>query len=100
MAHHLSVVGRTGLHVGIIMDGNRRWAERRRWPRVAGHPAGAATVRRIVEAAPGLGIRTLTLYAFSADNWRRPREEVRRLMALLRRYLSDEVKRCVENGVQ
>jgi len=82
------------------MDGNGRWAERRHWPRVAGHPAGAATVRRIVEAAPGLGIQTLTLYAFSADNWRRPREEVRRLMTLLRRYLRDEVKRCIENGVR
>lgn len=100
MANHLSVVGRAGLHVGIIMDGNGRWAERRRWPRVAGHPAGAAAVRRVVEAAPGLGIGALTLYAFSADNWRRPREEVRRLMALLREYLRDEVARCVQNGVR
>jgi undecaprenyl diphosphate synthase len=100
MANHLSVVRAAGLHVGIIMDGNGRWAERRRWPRVAGHPAGAATVRRVVEAAPGLGISTLTLYAFSADNWRRPREEIRRLMALLREYLRDEVARCVQNGVR
>jgi len=87
-------------HVGIIMDGNGRWAEQRRWPRVAGHPAGAASVRRVVEASPGLGIGTLTLYAFSADNWRRPRDEVRRLMALLREYLRDEVARCVQNGVR
>ena len=100
MATHLAVVGRSGLHVGIIMDGNGRWAERRHWPRVAGHPAGAAAVRRIVEAAPGLGVGTLTLYAFSADNWRRPRDEVRRLMALLREYLRDEVARCVQNGVR
>src|SRR5437867_3583449 len=100
MSNHLSVVRRAGLHVGIIMDGNGRWAERRRWPRVAGHPAGAASVRRIVEAAPGLGIGTLTLYAFSADNWRRPREEVRGLMALLRHYLREEVARCVANGVR
>ena len=82
------------------MDGNGRWAERRRWPRVAGHPAGAASVRRVVEAAPALGIGTLTLYAFSADNWRRPRDEVRRLMALLRKYLRQEIERCVRNGVR
>lgn len=100
MAHHLSVVERAGLHVGIIMDGNGRWAEKRRWPRVAGHPVGAATVQRVVEAAPALGVGTLTLYAFSADNWRRPREEVQRLMALVRQYLRDEVSRCVENGVR
>ena len=100
MSTHLSVVRPAGLHVGIIMDGNGRWAERRRWPRIAGHPAGAASVRRIVEAAPSLGIGTLTLYAFSADNWRRPRQEVRRLMTLLRSYLRDEVERCVRNGVR
>ena len=82
------------------MDGNGRWATRRHWPRVAGHRAGAASVRRVVEAAPALGIGTLTLYAFSADNWRRPRDEVRRLMALLRDYLRDEVARCVANGVR
>src|SRR5262249_48778091 len=96
----LSVVRPSGLHVGIIMDGNGRWASRRHWPRVAGHRAGAASVRRVVEAAPALGIGTLTLYAFSADNWRRPPDEVRRLMALLRDYLRDEVARCVTNGVR
>ncbi len=100
MSSHLAVVRRERLHVGVIMDGNGRWAERRRWPRVAGHPAGAQSVRRIVEAAPGLGIGTLTLYAFSADNWRRPRQEVRRLMSLLRQYLRDEIARCVQNGVR
>jgi undecaprenyl diphosphate synthase len=97
---NLSVVRGTGLHVGIIMDGNGRWAQRRRWPRVAGHPAGAAAVRRVVEASPCLGIGTLTLSAFSSDNWRRPRDEVRRLMVLLREYLHDEVARCVQNGVR
>jgi undecaprenyl diphosphate synthase len=97
---NLSVVRGTGLHVGIIMDGNGRWAERRRWPRVAGHPVGAAAVRRIVEASPDLGVSALTLYAFSSDNWRRPSDEVRRLMVLLREYLRDEVARCVENGVR
>ena len=59
------------LHVGIIMDGNGRWANARGWPRIAGHRAGVEAVRRIVEAAPALGIDRLTLYAFSADNWRR-----------------------------
>ncbi len=66
----------SSLHVGIIMDGNGRWAERAGRPRAAGHRIGARTVRRIVEAAPGLGIGVLTLYAFSADNWRRPATEV------------------------
>jgi undecaprenyl diphosphate synthase len=61
-----------GLHVAMIMDGNGRWATRRGLPRVAGHRAGVAAVRRVVEHAPDLGIGTLTLYAFSSDNWRRP----------------------------
>lgn len=87
-------------HVGIVMDGNGRWAERRGLPRVAGHQAGATVVRRIVEAAPGLGIGTLTLYAFSADNWKRPLPEVAALMQLFRRYLRDEVERCAANGVR
>lgn len=87
-------------HVGIVMDGNGRWAERRGLPRVAGHQAGAAVVRRIVEAAPGLGIGTLTLYAFSSDNWKRPLPEVAALMQLFRRYLRDEAARCVANGVR
>ncbi|HXP11768.1 MAG TPA: undecaprenyl diphosphate synthase family protein, partial [Acidobacteriaceae bacterium] len=62
----------TGLHVAIIMDGNGRWAARRSLPRVAGHRAGVAAVKRIVEHAPHVGIRCLTVYAFSSDNWRRP----------------------------
>ena len=60
------------LHVGIIMDGNGRWATRRRLPRLRGHEAGVKAVRRVVEAAPKQGVGTLTLYAFSSDNWRRP----------------------------
>ena len=72
--------GRDGLHVAIIMDGNGRWARKRGRPRRAGHVAGAAAVRRTVESAPELGITTLTLYAFSSDNWRRPRGEVDHLM--------------------
>jgi undecaprenyl diphosphate synthase len=88
------------LHVAIIMDGNGRWAEARGLPRLAGHQAGAAAVRRTVEAAPGLGIGTLTLYAFSADNWRRPLDEVRGLMDLFLRYLRAEVRRLREHGVR
>ena len=89
-----------GLHAAIIMDGNGRWAVARGKSRTAGHLAGADAVRRTVEAAPGLGIDILTLYAFSSDNWRRPPEEVGALMRLLRRYLMAETGRCVENGVR
>jgi undecaprenyl diphosphate synthase len=91
---------RAGLHVGIIMDGNGRWAERRGLPRPAGHRAGLETARRIVEAAPGMGVEALTLYAFSADNWRRPETEVRALMTLLREYLAREAARCAAQGVR
>ncbi len=87
-------------HVAMIMDGNGRWAAARGLPRVAGHRAGARTVRRIVEAAPSLGIKTLTLYAFSEDNWSRPEREVSALMKLLGRYLMSETDRCVANGVR
>jgi undecaprenyl diphosphate synthase len=87
-------------HVAMIMDGNGRWAAARGLPRVAGHRAGARTVRRIVEAAPGLGITTLTLYAFSEDNWSRPEREVSALMKLLGRYLMMETDRCVANSVR
>ena len=90
----------SGLHAAIIMDGNGRWAVARGKSRTAGHLAGADAVRRTVEAAPGLGIDILTLYAFSSDNWRRPPEEVGALMRLLRRYLMAETGRCVENGVR
>jgi undecaprenyl diphosphate synthase len=89
-----------GIHVAIIMDGNGRWATARGQLRTAGHIAGAKTVRKIVEAAPDCGIGTLTLYAFSADNWRRPSREVSLLMRLFRRYLISEVARCVTNGVR
>jgi undecaprenyl diphosphate synthase len=87
-------------HVAIIMDGNGRWAQRRRRPRRVGHVAGAAAVRRTVEAAPGLGITTLTLYAFSADNWRRPQAEVDHLMRLFQRHLRSECASCVDTGVR
>jgi undecaprenyl diphosphate synthase len=90
----------SGLHAAIIMDGNGRWAVARGKSRTAGHLAGSDAVRRTVEAAPGLGIDVLTLYAFSSDNWRRPPDEVGALMRLLRRYLMAETGRCVENGVR
>jgi undecaprenyl diphosphate synthase len=89
-----------GLHVACIMDGNGRWAARRGLPRAAGHAAGAEAVRRVVEAAPGLGVGTLTLYAFSADNWKRPAAEVRALFALFGRYLRSEVARLKGAGVR
>jgi undecaprenyl diphosphate synthase len=89
-----------GPHVGIIMDGNGRWATRQGRPRSEGHRAGAQAVRRAVEAAPGLGIGTMTLYAFSADNWNRPALEVRALMRLFREYLRVETPRCVRQGVR
>jgi len=89
-----------GLHAAIIMDGNGRWARSRGLPRIAGHRAGADAVRRVIEAAPDLGISILTLYAFSADNWRRPEREVGALMKLLARYLMQERDRCIANGVR
>jgi len=89
-----------GIHAAIIMDGNGRWANRRGLPRAAGHRAGASAVRRVIESAPGLGISTLTLYAFSEDNWSRPAREVSALMKLLGRYLTQEVDRCIANGVR
>ncbi|HEX8696415.1 MAG TPA: di-trans,poly-cis-decaprenylcistransferase [Longimicrobium sp.] len=92
--------GFAGLHLAVIMDGNGRWAVARGLPRVAGHREGAKAVRRVVEAAPGLGVGTLTLYAFSSDNWARPPREVGALMRLFRSYLASETQRLVENGVR
>ena len=88
------------LHVGIIMDGNGRWATRRRLSRLRGHEAGVEAIRRVVEAAPKQGVGTLTLYAFSSDNWRRPKAEVSALMSLLRFYLASEVESLVKNDVR
>ena len=90
----------TKLHVGIIMDGNGRWATRRGMSRLRGLEAGVEAIRRFVEAAPEQGVGTLTLYAFSSDNWRRPKAEVAGLMALLRFYLANEVESLVKNGVR
>ncbi len=88
------------MHVAIIMDGNGRWAMRRGLPRSAGHAEGAKIVRRIVEAAACAQITTLTLYAFSCDNWGRPPGEVAALLRLLRRYLLAETRYCAENLVR
>jgi len=88
------------LHAALIMDGNGRWAERRCLPRVAGHRKGTDAVRRVVEHAPKLGITTLTLYAFSSDNWTRPRAEVQTLMELFRHTLGSETQRCLEERVR
>lgn len=89
-----------GMHVAIIMDGNGRWAARRGLPRVAGHRAGVAAVRRVVERAPLLGIGRLTLYAFSSDNWKRPAFEVRSVLALIAAYLRWERETLREAGAR
>ena len=82
------------------MDGNGRWATRRGLSRLRGHEAGVKAIRRVVQAAPGQGVGTLTLYAFSSDNWRRPPAEVAALMGLLRYYLANEVDRLMREGVR
>ncbi len=87
-------------HVAIIMDGNGRWAKSRHLPRLAGHKAGVDAVRRVVRAAPQIGITTLTLYAFSSENWRRPAEEVSDLMSLLRHHLLAELDELKTNGAR
>ncbi len=87
-------------HVAIIMDGNGRWAARRSLPRVVGHRAGADVVRRTVETAARLGLECLTLYAFSTENWKRPRFEIRALMDLLMEYLRKELRSLKENNIQ
>lgn len=89
-----------GLHVGIIMDGNGRWAHARGHRRTVGHRIGARAVRRVVEAAPDLGIGSLTLYAFSSDNWKRPPDEVRTLMRLFRSHLLRERAELADQGVR
>lgn len=86
-------------HLAIIMDGNGRWAKSRRLPRIAGHREGVEAVRRVVEAAPGLGLQVLTLYAFSSENWKRPADEVTDLMGLLRHYVSHEIDNLHRNNV-
>tara|TARA_B100001248_G_scaffold83822_1_gene61106 strand:- start:2033 stop:2761 length:729 start_codon:yes stop_codon:yes gene_type:complete len=86
-------------HVAIIMDGNGRWAEARGKPRLYGHQAGAKRVREIVEACPQLGVRYLTVFAFSTENWKRTQTEVAGLMKLFKRYILSEAKKLAEAGV-
>jgi len=87
-------------HVAIIMDGNGRWATNRGWPRLVGHRKGAERVKQIVAAAPGLGIKWLTIYAFSTENWKRSTEEVLGLMAIFARYIQREADRMAREGVR
>ncbi|MGH9786627.1 MAG: isoprenyl transferase [Terriglobia bacterium] len=87
-------------HIAIIMDGNGRWARRRRLPRIAGHRAGAQAVRDAVESCSRLGVRALTLYAFSTENWKRPRSEINTLMDLLREYLRRELAEIHRNNIR
>ncbi len=86
-------------HVAIILDGNGRWAKKRLLPRKAGHVAGSKTVEQICEDAWDLGIKYLTVYAFSTENWKRPQDEVDALMKLLRQYLKDCIKRSMKNNM-
>jgi undecaprenyl diphosphate synthase len=87
-------------HVAVIMDGNGRWAQRRDLPRTAGHQAGMASVRRLVESGLEVGIDTLTIFAFSQENWQRPPEEIDALMALLQEYVATQSDELKEQGVR
>lgn len=87
-------------HIAVIMDGNGRWARKRHLPRIAGHRAGIGAVRQVVESCARLGIPCLTLYAFSVENWKRPRTEVKLLMGLLREYLKKELQELNENNIR
>ncbi|MCC6232649.1 MAG: isoprenyl transferase [Verrucomicrobiales bacterium] len=101
-AAHLSPEARANLpkHIAIIMDGNGRWAKKRGLPRVEGHRQGAESVRAIVRAAGELGVRYLTLYAFSVENWNRPKDEVDTLMKYLARFLKNEIGELNRNNVR
>jgi len=101
-AAHLSPAARAALprHVAVIMDGNGRWARQRRLPRIEGHRAGAESARVIIRTAGELGIKYLTLYAFSAENWNRPKDEVDALMKYLVHYLKTETPELDQNNVQ
>ena len=92
--------GNVPAHVAIIMDGNGRWAKQRGFPRIAGHRAGAKAIKKVVRTAPEIGVKYLTLYTFSAENWRRPKEEVNNLMKLFEERLSEEIDELDESGVR
>jgi undecaprenyl diphosphate synthase len=98
----LKQIDRTRLprHIAVIMDGNGRWAGERRLPRVAGHRAGIEAVREVIEVSARLGLEVLTLYAFSIENWKRPKSEVRTLMGLLREYIQRELNRIADANIR
>ena len=96
----MSEMDRIPRHIGIIMDGNGRWAQARDQPRVQGHREGARSVRAVVRASRKLGIKALTLYAFSEQNWSRPAEEVAALMELLHEYVLEEHDEIMDNGIR
>ena len=87
-------------HIAIIMDGNGRWAKARGFPRAAGHREGVERIRNIIDAANGLGIKVLTLFSFSSENWSRPKKEVALLMRYLKNFLSSEVKKLDKNNIR
>ncbi|MBV9390673.1 MAG: di-trans,poly-cis-decaprenylcistransferase, partial [Verrucomicrobia bacterium] len=91
---------KTPRHIAVIMDGNGRWARQRGWPRSRGHLEGAKAVRECVEGCLDLGVEVLTLYAFSTDNWQRPKEEIETLMGLLKRFLIEYTKEMGSMGVR
>lgn len=93
-------IAKTPGHVAIIMDGNGRWAQQRGRPRLFGHHAGARRVREIVEACPQLGVKYLTMFAFSTENWKRTQTEVAGLMSLFRKYIEREAQALLQNGVR
>ncbi|MFC1512465.1 isoprenyl transferase [bacterium] len=86
-------------HVAVIMDGNGRWAQAKGFPRIYGHHEGAKRIREIVKVSAELGIKALTLYAFSTENWKRPKNEVNELMSLLSEYLKNEIKKLHKNNI-
>jgi undecaprenyl diphosphate synthase len=97
---HPSVDSPHRIHVAIISDGNGRWATSRGLPRSAGHRAGAQAARNVIEAAPGLGIHTLTLFALSSANWKRPAAEVNAILRILHEYLLTETSHCIDEGIR
>lgn len=99
-AWHPAVPGATPAHIAIIMDGNGRWAKQRNYPRILGHRAGIDSVRTVATSCAQLGVEVLTLYAFSVENWKRPRHEVEGLWRLLRYYLKRELPTFMANGIQ
>lgn len=92
--------GRLPLHIAVIMDGNGRWAKKRGLPRVMGHRAGMKSVREVTKSCRELGVKHLTLYAFSSENWKRPKEEVETLMRFLNEYIDKELPSFIKNGIK